>query len=322
MKNKDTAQHFANDMDNGVHKAASGEYKGSMEYRELLELGQVLSEHDFSRNSDQQAVLSKVRSRAGKMQANSRKPANRSFKRPAAIVASLVVAFAISGAAVRPAFAQEVLSRVLQSINLGHIIVSEMDTNLIPEMPEEMRGKIYDKDGHPIESFDQKIEKGQIFTADGEPVVDFVDGKPVTQKEQDVLDKAEAESIFSVKTLAELNQYAAFNVKLPEYLPDGITFDHGEFYKHGDGVNGKYLNLYFSSEKKGKKLWMQQRYADRETAYEMSTDGKVEQVKVNGIDAVLMNNRSLDWEANGVLYGFSTRGLDRDEIIRIAESIR
>lgn len=322
MKNKDTAQRFAKDMDNGVHKAGSGEWKGSGEYRELLELGQVLAEHDFSRNTDQQAVWSKVRSRTGKVQAGSRRSPFRSFKRPAMIAASLLVACAVSASVVNPTFAQEILGRVLQTINLGHIIANEMDPDQIPEIPEEMKGKIYDKDGRPVVSFDQEIERGQIFTADGEPIVNFVDGKPVTQKEQDVLDKEKAAGIFSVKTLAELNEYAAFEVKLPEYLPEGIAFDHGELYKGKEGISGKYVDLIFTSEKKGIKFWMQQSYADHETAYEMSTDGKIEQVKVNGIDAVLMNSKSLDWEADGVLYSLSTQGLDREEIMQIAESIR
>ncbi|MNY82618.1 hypothetical protein D3C86_2248380 [compost metagenome] len=54
----------------------------------------------------------------------------------------------------------------------------------------------------------------------------------------------------------------------------------------------------------------------------MSTSGKMEKVKVNGVDAVMMNDRTLDWEADGVLYGITTHGLERSEVLKIAESIR
>lgn len=35
------------------------------------------------------------------------------------------------------------------------------------------------------------------------------------------------------------------------------------------------------------------RYSDKETAYEMSFDGKVEPLKINGVDAVMMDDRNL-----------------------------
>lgn len=64
------------------------------------------------------------------------------------------------------------------------------------------------------------------------------------------------------------------------------------------------------------------RYSDKETAYEMSFDGKVEPVKLNGVDAVMMDDRNLDWEADGVLYNIVSHGLDRAEVLKIAESLR
>ncbi|CQR53450.1 hypothetical protein PRIO_1375 [Paenibacillus riograndensis SBR5] len=87
-------------------------------------------------------------------------------------------------------------------------------------------------------------------------------------------------------------------------------------------MNGKYLDLIFTSEKIGQKLSMQFRYSDEETAYEMSTSGKMEKVQVNGADAVMMDDRSLHWEADGVLYAMNTCGLERSEVLKIAESIR
>ncbi len=63
---------------------------------------------------------------------------------------------------------------------------------------------------------------------------------------------------------------------------------------------------------------MQQRFADEETAYATGA-AKVEEIKVNGVDAVLYGN-NLDWEYNDVIYMLNGRGITKDELIKIAES--
>jgi hypothetical protein len=65
---------------------------------------------------------------------------------------------------------------------------------------------------------------------------------------------------------------------------------------------------------------MQQRFADEETAYETG-GSKVEKIKINGVDAILYDN-SLDWEYNGVIYALNGKGIAKDELIKIAESIK
>ncbi|MNC75009.1 hypothetical protein D3C75_1264690 [compost metagenome] len=87
-------------------------------------------------------------------------------------------------------------------------------------------------------------------------------------------------------------------------------------------MNGKYLNLFFTSKNEKQDITMYLCISEKETAYEISTSGKMEKVKVNGVDAVMMNDRSLDWEADGVLYNIATHGLEPSEVLKIAESIR
>lgn len=320
MNYKDARQSFSMDIDAGLHTTPSAEWEGTAEYRELMGLAQALANQDFSRNSNKTAILYKVRNSSNNLKER-KMNIKHSFKRPAMIMASLLVAGVLSVTFVSPSFAQEVLNKVLQTINLGHIVAHEFNPHLQPpEFPEVLKGKIFDKNGNPVESFQEDV--GNLYTAEGEQIVNVEGGKIITESEQEKLDEKAAEQIFVVKQPAELNKYAAFEVLLPEYLPKGFSFDRGEFYKDEDGVNGKYLNLYFTSKRKGQRISMQQRFADHETAYEMSISGKMERVMVNGVDAIMMNDRSVDWEANGVLYGLSTRGLDRAEVLQIAESIR
>lgn len=39
-------------------------------------------------------------------------------------------------------------------------------------------------------------------------------------------------------------------------------------------------------------------------------------------DGVRSNSKSIDWEANGVIYCISSRGITRDELIKFAGSIK
>lgn len=286
---------------------------------ELLELEQFLAQQDFSRDSDKAAILRQVRSRSLQEQEELKMNIKQRFRRPAMIVASLLVAGIVSVSFVRPSFAEEMLERVLMSVNLGHIEVSQMDASVPPVFPDAWKGKIFDQDGNPVNSFGPMPEA--IFNAAGEAIVDFDGDQLITLSEQEQREKEEAAHKFAVKEPAELDKYALFKVKLPDYLPEGFAFDHGEFFKGEEGVNGQVIELFFSSKEKGKRIWMQLRLANEDNAFAMSTEGTVEQVKVKGTDAVLVSGRGLDWEANGVLYGLSTRGLDRAEVMKIAESI-
>lgn len=123
---------------------------------------------------------------------------------------------------------------------------------------------------------------------------------------------------------SKLNEYTIFDVGFASVFTRGYTFDRAEFYKdsNGDVIHSKYINLYFVNEATDEIISMQQRHADSETAYEMSTDGTIEKVKINGVDAVLVNGKGLDWEANGVLYGVTSASLDKNDLIKVAESIR
>lgn len=288
--------------------------------QEQQELGTYLARQDFSRESDPAAVLRRVQYRSNQKKQGEYRMKNRQrIRRPVMIAASVLLAAVVSVSFVRPSFAQEMLERVLKSVNLGHVEVVQMDGSHPKELPDALKGQIFDQDGNPVTSFDPMPKA--IFNAAGEAIVRFDGDKPITKSEQEQRDKEAAEQVFTVKEPATLNQYAAFKVKLPEYLPEGFVFDHGEFYKDEKGVSGQVVELFFTSKDKDKRIWMQLRLANEENAFVLSTDDKVEQLKLKGTDAVMVRDRSLDWEANGVMYGLSTRGLDRAEVLKIAESI-
>ncbi|SHD78154.1 DUF4367 domain-containing protein [Schnuerera ultunensis] len=96
------------------------------------------------------------------------------------------------------------------------------------------------------------------------------------------------EETLIVKDTEKLNDYTCFDVILPSYLPEGYKFNRAGFFRDENGVveNTKYIDLYFTNEKVEKYIFISQSPADEETAYSLSTDGKIEEIKVNGVDAV------------------------------------
>ncbi|MFM1653267.1 DUF4367 domain-containing protein [Brevibacillus sp. B_LB10_24] len=126
-----------------------------------------------------------------------------------------------------------------------------------------------------------------------------------------------------VKDAEKLDQYTSFHVLLPSYHPEGYIFDRAEFYQDEQGgvSNSKYINIYYKNQVTGEEIFMQQRQADEETAFGAATSNKIEAIKMNGVEAVLTGEHTIDWEANGVLYSMSAKGLQPEEIIKVAESV-
>uniref|UniRef100_UPI001BD1EF40 DUF4367 domain-containing protein n=1 Tax=Tepidanaerobacter acetatoxydans TaxID=499229 RepID=UPI001BD1EF40 len=220
-------------------------------------------------------------------------------------------------------FAQGVVDRIVRTISLGHITIFESEPSDIKSVPvpDKLKGKIFDKDGNPLEVLSTE-HADEIYTADGERIA-YIDsnGDIVTENEHE---KSRADECLIIKDPNQLNNYTCFDIKLPSYLPEGYKFTEAEFFKDENGVveNSKFAGLYFTNEETGKFIYMQQRVAEEDTGYVTGSD-KVEELKINGQDAVLYGDSNLDWEYNGVIYMLVGRGeIAKDELIKIAESIK
>lgn len=322
MSKKSIEDRFSMDIDaylNGVDGQNKWE---SEEYNELLEIGKALADNDFSKSSNKEEVYDRTLRSISKYKGEDIVKKSRKFKHPITKVASIALVCILGFSIMQTASAQEFVGKVLRTISLGHITVFEEEprgTESIP-VPEEFKGKIFDKGGNPLEVLSvDKPEK--IYTADGEEIDHFDEtGKIITVAEAEM---EREESTLIVKDTDRLNDYTCFDVVLPKYLPEGYRFDNAGFFKDENGVvkNSKYIELYFTNEKSGEYIYMQQRFADEETAYATGSD-KVEEVKINGIDAVMYNDSNIDWEDNGVLYMLSGRGIAKNELIKMAESFK
>lgn len=314
---------------NGKANAAECDEHMPEEFGELLALGEELAERDFSARGKINAVpgpegltglaarfeSSKRTGDVTRRRMRQERSGGGRIKRIGAFAAALTAAVILSVGFVQPSFAQEVLDRVLKTISFGHITITQMETPAGGfEIPEELRSQLFDKDGKEITEASQA--EGGVFTADGLKVTGFANGKVVSEEE-------EAENIFLVRNPAELQQYTLFDVNLPDYVPPGFEFDRGVYYKDEDGTvrKSKYLTVYYKNNK-GEQIYMEQRKADEETAYALSTDGTIEDAFVNGVPAAFINEKALDWEHDGILYCISAPKGMKDELFRMAESLQ
>ena len=323
MSKKSIEDLFSKEIDayaNGIERSKKIQ---SEEYNELLELGKNLMDNDFSKSSNKGKVFDRTLKNINNMGDGTVKKSNKA-RRTITKVASIALVCILGFSIMQTSFAQEVVGKIVKTISLGHITIFEGESleNMEPvPVPAELKGKIFDKDGKPVEEL--SVDKPQkIYTVDGEEIAYIgSNGEIITVAEDE---KMREEEYLVVKDSNELNDYTCFNVILPSYLPEGFEFDRAEFYKDENGIveDTKYINLYFTNEKTGKFIWMQQRFADEETGY-VTGANKVEEVKINGIDAIISDDKDIDWEANGVLYNILGRGeITRAELIKIAESIK
>jgi hypothetical protein len=319
MNKKSIEDKFSIDMDayfNGIEHI--GEHQ-QQEYNEILKLGKALSDKDFSKDSNKEAVFNKTLKNINQHKGENVMKNSNKIRKITAAAASFVI---VCGVFSQTSFAKGFAEKVINKISLGHITVEQSESPSEMVVPTNLEGKVFDKNKNPLTVITKNT--GKIYTKSGEQIADIANGKIVTVSEAKAEDKKEEENMLIVKDSSSLNKYTCFNVKLPSYLPKDYKFDRAEFYKGKDGsISKKYIDLFFTNEKTGKYIYMQQRFANEETKYASGTDGKIEKIKVNGKDAVLDDNRRMDWENNGVLYGLSGRGaFGKDELIKIADSIK
>lgn len=290
---------------------------------DFSDLIKQLETKDFSGKSDKQKVFYKTLKNINERQGVKKMKVIDSVKKVGFVAASVVLVATIG---MQTTFAQDLVDKIITKITLKHVSAVQYEASNVKErpVPETLKGKIFDKEGNKVEVFTEDLK--EIYTADGERIENFdLDWNIITVAQAE---KLRQESHLIVKDEKQLNDYTCFNVILPAYLPEGYVFDRAEFYKDENGVvkDSKYIGLYFTNKETDRSIYMQQRFADEETATELGTDAQVEKVKVNGEDAILTGNRSLDWEAYGNIYylaaGKTQGGVGKEELIKIAESVK
>lgn len=285
---------------------------------EFQDLATSLNKIDFSKESNKDSVFNAIMKNIGcKRNDNINK-----IKKTGIAVASLLI---ISTILAQTTFAKDVVNNIIKTISLGHFSAVQYNDSDKEEyiLPDSLKEKIFDKNGNVIEKITKDTDKDEIYTKDGEKIVSWNanDGTVTTEKQEKEEEARVKENTLTITDSSKVNGYTCFEVKLPSYLPDGYKFEKAEFYKEGED-HDKYASLYFKNQGTGKEIYIQERFACEKTKSELGTDDKIENIKINGADAVLEGERNIDWEMNNIIYFLSAKGMTKDETIRIAESIK
>lgn len=244
------------------------------------------------------------------------------------ILAACIAVMAISCTA----FASGFVSNIIKTISTGYNTFYQTDASKPLELPDELKGKFFDENGVQINSLSQKDlnnlydEKGNLLDEKDIQKIysDAFEGEVELAEAGDDYDPAESEKSYA--TIEEAQKDAAFAIKVPEYIPEGYSFTRAYAFKDNNGEvkpgSSFYMNLEYTNG--DKKMLVFERLLNEETAYESGTDGKIEELKINGCRAVIMDNASIQWETkDNISVDIAGRGfIGRDELVKIADSVK
>jgi hypothetical protein len=260
---------------------------------------------------------------------------NKFWVKAASIAACLTIVITLN----QSVYAQSIINDIVKSISTGFNHFVQVDNaNIEIELPKEV--KLYDKNGIPLTTY----RSGDVaYTKDGELIINVTEyalenfnisleaedesGLSVIisdKREDDPVAAGSNENRLIINDEKEIDDYLNFKAKLPAYLPNGYVFYGAELYKNSDGsVSGDYLNIYYKNHASGKSFIVMERMLNDDTAFTLSTDGTIEETKVNGCKAVLVGNSSLDWETGNISVSIAGRdALSRNELFEVAESVK
>ena len=260
---------------------------------------------------------------------------NKFWIKAASIAACLTIVITLN----QSVYAQGIINDIVKSISTGFNHFVQVDNaNIEIELPKEV--KLYDKNGIPLTAY---RSGDAAYTKDGEIIInvteyalenfnvslgaEYESGLSVIisdKQEDDPIAAGSNENRLIINDEKEINDHLNFKAKLPAYLPEGYAFYGAELYKGSDGsISGDYLNIHYKNHASGKSFVVMERILSSDNAFTLSTDGTIEETKVNGCKAVLEDNRTLSWETGNISVGIAGRdALNRNELFRVAESVK
>ncbi len=239
----------------------------------------------------------------------------------------LAACICLLGILSQTALAQEIWDRIIKTVSTGYNNYYQYDmTDAEAPLPDVFKGLIYNEAGEPVETWKQG---GVYYDKDGNAITDWEEFAKkyadeeikiqLAEKEEDPLVNAEKRGWLILKEEEEINSYLCFNASLPEYMPEGFEFYGATVFEDSK----YYMMAYYINKETGEYFSLNERFLNDETAFETGTDGKLEEIEINGSKAVVINGRNVYWERDGVSVGVSGHGvLSEEELLKVAESIR
>jgi len=169
--------------------------------------------------------------------------------------------------------------------------------------------EMYDADGNSM----VKVEYTDVTLNTGIPDSEFIFEVP---EGAEVVETSLEDRMPKEMTLVEARANTTFDLKTPPYLPDGYEFDHAMVI----GGEREVISLQYTNG--DERLYLSEWISD-DTEQSGMRMGEPEIVSINGTDGEftsMFGMNTLQWSADGIDYSLSG-GLEKDELVRIAESL-
>jgi len=294
-------KHFNEEVDNilaGDPQVSRPELQS--EYNDLLNLAEVLASVDLAPESQKQKILRRQlinRCLAKNTAGNNKEVIMKNFlrkHRPAMLTCSFAMVAMLGFYLIFPGALTAMANSIGNILKLGPYVTLIAD-DAAPEpapatsLTAEQQAQL-DKNGY-VEYTD---ENGNLVTIGTrtKPPVDTV----------------------SYSNLTDAQEGVSYKLLAPTYLPQGYAFKNAECFKGSQ----EYITLNFQGP--GKDIILMQRLLNEQTKYE-SAGGEVEPVTVNGNNGAWVDS-SLTWGIGDVNYTLIAKGQSKDEIMKIAESVK
>lgn len=213
-------------------------------------------------------------------------------------------------------FGGGIVNTVRQAVSpSGRIVVNEEEPAVAIPFPEELKGKVFDKEGNEITDLEVLKNAEHVYSKDGREIVGSnydeatrtgeVTFEYADEVKKDTGDKAPVDVIAKKLNFNPLVFSEKYN-----YVESEIFADPGTLSDY----------VAFTYEKDGKTIYLNERISSPETAYETGGEGKIYEVNVDGVK-VIIQGRDADFERDGLLVSISAEGADKDDLIAMVKDL-
>lgn len=252
------------------------------------------------------------------------KSKNKTSRKKIYSLAACVAVVAIAGTA----FASGFVGNIIKTVSTGYNNFIQTDASAPQELPDGLKGKLFDKNGIALE-YVTKDDMQNLYDENGQKI----DAQQLEDMYSETLggevktslageyNPDDAEKNYS--SIDEAQNNSVFDIKVPEYLPEGYELSRVYTYTSDDGsTSGEYINLEYNNAK-GKKITIFERAINEYTRFTSSTDGKIEELTINGCRAALMDENNINWETeDSVSVSIIAHDISKSELVKTAESVQ
>ncbi len=284
---------------------------------ELSRIEDRIYQIDFSQSVDSEAMRKRILKESEEKRGIYMRK-HWSFKKIATISAAAVLGSCLM---LQTTFGQEVVAKVLKRFTISGSTYEQTNPEVFEpvELPDALKGKVFTKDGKEITVITEDTEG--FCDKDGNAITSFdpETGEIWTEKQQqEVLDGMLVE-----RDIHKINDHICFKAKIPAYVPEGYKFDRFQYYKKDESspTNGMYGHLYYVNEETGNEIFIMENHDCYMTQGVLRTDEVLEEIEINGEDAILRGNR-IYWVEDGVAIMYEGGAVEAEEVIKSASSMK